>query len=65
MDAADIAQQEIEVFTEANKPKPYELPAGVRGWCPCDRYSPRLIGGLCGACRDPIERRQAALRVTA
>lgn len=34
--------------------KPYELPPGVPGECACGRVSPRLLNGMCGACRDEM-----------
>jgi hypothetical protein len=52
MDAADIAES-TRAQLEALTPRtPYVLPAGVPGECGCGNVSPRLIGGMCGKCRD-------------
>jgi len=35
-----------------------DIPTGAKGWCVrCEAYHPRLIGGLCVACRELDEQR--------
>lgn len=55
-DLADITQERMEMADSLRGALPrYELPPGTQGNCDgCERESPRLIGGLCGACRDGV-----------
>jgi hypothetical protein len=55
-DAADVAEENRVAIEAATPPKRYDLPKGTPGECDCGRYSPRLIGGMCGACRDETRR---------
>lgn len=55
-DAADMAQAQGEQMLEvALRAARVAVPAGVPGECEeCGDETPRLIGGRCAPCREPV-----------
>lgn len=51
-DADRVAEAQLEADAQIHAHR-YEIPSGYPGECrKCEKKVPRLIGGLCGRCRD-------------